>query len=156
MKIVRDASKPEPWKALLMIDRLLFACPPLKSGGISATRQLRNRVVERTRVVWRGQWQDLIEDANVMCAVEPRAGAGEADKAAELKKTAGRVEAMLAAGEQGRALKAATGATSLVTDTSAIPLINTLFPPEARTGAPSTPDGGGDDVAFSGTFCPSR
>ena len=27
-EIVRGVSKPEPWKALLMIDRLLFACPP--------------------------------------------------------------------------------------------------------------------------------
>ena len=55
---------------------------------------------------------------------------------------------MLAAGEQGRTLNAATGATSLITDTSAIPLIKKLSPPEARTGAPSTPDGGGDDAAF--------
>ena len=129
--VVAHSADEAGWKLLIMMDRFRYARPPATAGkGESNSELARRLVTDRLRHFWGGEWQELVDDANIICeAAMPNRRESE-DTAEGKRKLAERIEEMVLAGEVPRAIKAATTATALCTEKKYIPEVRALFPKE--------------------------
>ena len=113
-------------------DRILLFHPNRVRGGRSAKNQggLTRVLTRRIRLAWRGDWGALWREAN---AAADAASTGR-ERRTTPKDTARAVEAFLADGLVSKALGLVTRSAPLVTEASAQPELQALFP----AGTPAT------------------
>ena len=121
------------WKLLLMYDRLLYARTPakLRPEGVTATQHRKNVVASRLRRLWRGEWQSLWDEAHIMARAMP---SEEPEEAEGLAKIVARIEALGAAQEWGKALKAIDNSNILATAPCHLTELESKLPPERVRG----------------------
>ena len=129
--VVMHGTDEAGWKLLIMMDRFLFAIPPMtEDRSESNTMQARRLVTDRLRHFWNGEWQELAEDANIYCEAAVASREKAEDTPEGKKKLAARIEEMVMAGEVPRALKTATTTAALCAEKKFIPEVRALFPKE--------------------------
>ena len=121
------------WKLLLLYDRLMFARMPakLRPQEVTATQYRKNIVASGLRRFWRGEWQSLWDEAHITARAVP---SDELEGAEELAKVVARIEALGAAQEWGKALKAVDSGNILGTAPCHLTELESKFPPEQVRG----------------------
>ena len=120
-----------PWKALLFLDRLLFATRRPSRGGVRGQKgeTLCRTLSRRLAAAWAGSWSGLWQES-AQAAATPGTGAG-LDRARNLVRDVRAVEEALAGEDTREALRVIDGCAGLARDADARRWLPKLFPEAA-------------------------
>ena len=119
------------WKALLFLDRLLFATRRPSRGGVRGQKgeTLCRTLSRRLAAAWAGSWSGLWQES-AQAAATPGTGAG-LDRARNLVRDGRAVEEALAGEDTREALRVIDGCAGLARDADARRWLPELFPEAA-------------------------